>query len=326
MMRFDRCGSQHQIWLDKFLADCIKNNHIWSCCRRVPCAARSSTSPAPPGSRPPPSTGCSTSAGVRGLTRDRVIAAARDRLPGRASAAVPTGGACAWTSSCRAAPTRSWTCSPATWRRRRHRSRKPTCTCTASTASAPRSWPRPCASCGPRAPASGSSPSTIPWCARRSARRGRRLAGPHHGVRHRAGAARRLRRDRQPCRGASGRAPARPLRAGLRGRGGPVRRLAQLPRPRGARDGLPPHPRRRVPEAPIVELREVRDDLERGYDEAKGLLAAHPGLRGIYNIGAGNRGIARALEEAGRGGEVVFIGHEITEHTRGSCSPARWTL
>ena len=39
-----------------------------------------------------------------------------------------------------------------------------------------------------------------------------------------------------------------------------------------------------------------------------------PGLRGLYNIGAGNRGIARALEEAGRGSEVVFIGHEITEH------------
>ncbi|MFZ1430399.1 MAG: substrate-binding domain-containing protein, partial [Geminicoccaceae bacterium] len=65
-----------------------------------------------------------------------------------------------------------------------------------------------------------------------------------------------------------------------------------------------------------VELREVRDDLERSYREARKLLAAHPGLRGIYNIGAGNRGIARALEEAGRAQEVVFIGHELTEHTR----------
>jgi len=70
------------------------------------------------------------------------------------------------------------------------------------------------------------------------------------------------------------------------------------------------------PKLRIVELREVRDDLERSYDEAKNLLAAHPGLRGIYSIGAGNRGIARALEETGRGGEVVFIGHELTEHTR----------
>ena len=37
---------------------------------------------------------------------------------------------------------------------------------------------------------------------------------------------------------------------------------------------------------------------------------------GIYNIGAGNRGIARALEESGRAGEVVFVCHEVTEFTR----------
>ena len=70
------------------------------------------------------------------------------------------------------------------------------------------------------------------------------------------------------------------------------------------------------PQLRIVELREVRDDLERSYREARSLLADRPLLRGIYNIGAGNRGIARALEEAGRSREVVFIGHELTEHTR----------
>ena len=66
----------------------------------------------------------------------------------------------------------------------------------------------------------------------------------------------------------------------------------------------------------IVQLRENLDDFERSYAEAKSLLDAHPDLAGIYNIGAGNRGIARALEESGRAGEVVFIGHELTEHTR----------
>ena len=70
------------------------------------------------------------------------------------------------------------------------------------------------------------------------------------------------------------------------------------------------------PNLRIVELREVRDDLERSYAEAAALLAARPKLRGIYNIGAGNRGIARALEESGRAREVVFVGHELTEHTR----------
>ena len=65
-----------------------------------------------------------------------------------------------------------------------------------------------------------------------------------------------------------------------------------------------------------VRLWENLDDFERSYAEAKTLLEAHPDLAGIYNIGAGNRGIARALEESGRAGEVVFIGHELTEHTR----------
>jgi LacI family transcriptional regulator len=70
------------------------------------------------------------------------------------------------------------------------------------------------------------------------------------------------------------------------------------------------------PHLRVVELREVRDDLERSYAEARALLAARPQLRGIYNIGAGNRGIARALEESRRAREVVFVGHELTEHTR----------
>lgn len=70
------------------------------------------------------------------------------------------------------------------------------------------------------------------------------------------------------------------------------------------------------PELEIVELREVRDDLQRSLQEARGLLAAYAGLGGIYNIGAGNRGIAMALEESGRAREIVFIGHELTEHTR----------
>jgi len=70
------------------------------------------------------------------------------------------------------------------------------------------------------------------------------------------------------------------------------------------------------PELKVVELREVRDDAERAYAEARTLLAAYPRLAGLYNIGGGNRGIARALEEAGRAGEVTFVCHELTEFTR----------
>lgn len=70
------------------------------------------------------------------------------------------------------------------------------------------------------------------------------------------------------------------------------------------------------PALEIVELREVLDDRGRAYDEASGLLERHPDLAGIYNIGAGNPGIARALRERGRAREVVFLGHELTEGSK----------
>jgi LacI family transcriptional regulator len=66
----------------------------------------------------------------------------------------------------------------------------------------------------------------------------------------------------------------------------------------------------------IVELREMLDDRERAYSEAAALLDRHPDLAGIYNIGAGNPGIARALKERGRERSVVFVGHEVTEGTK----------
>jgi LacI family transcriptional regulator len=74
--------------------------------------------------------------------------------------------------------------------------------------------------------------------------------------------------------------------------------------------------REEFPALDIVELRENRDDSERSYAETRTLLERHPDLGGIYNLGAGNRGVARALEEAGRAGRIVFVGHELTEHTR----------
>ena len=66
----------------------------------------------------------------------------------------------------------------------------------------------------------------------------------------------------------------------------------------------------------IVDLREIRDDMVRAYAESTALLSRHPDLAGIYNIGSGNSGIGKALEECGRGREVVFVGHEVTEDTR----------
>jgi LacI family transcriptional regulator len=70
------------------------------------------------------------------------------------------------------------------------------------------------------------------------------------------------------------------------------------------------------PNLTIVELREMRDDRERAYTEAAALLDRHGDLAGIYNIGAGNQGIARALRERHLEGSVVFLGHELTEGTK----------
>ena len=46
------------------------------------------------------------------------------------------------------------------------------------------------------------------------------------------------------------------------------------------------------------------------------LLSRQPDLVGLYSVGAGNRGIAAALEASGRAHDIVWIAHELTVHTR----------
>lgn len=70
------------------------------------------------------------------------------------------------------------------------------------------------------------------------------------------------------------------------------------------------------PAIEVVGLREGHDEEARNYRQTKMLLAQHPDLAGIYNIGGGPEGIARALKEAGRQNEVVFVGHGLTPETR----------
>lgn len=66
----------------------------------------------------------------------------------------------------------------------------------------------------------------------------------------------------------------------------------------------------------IVEMREMLDDRETAYREASALLDRHPDLAAIYNVGAGNTGIAEALKEHGCAADVTFIGHDLTAGTR----------
>jgi LacI family transcriptional regulator len=70
------------------------------------------------------------------------------------------------------------------------------------------------------------------------------------------------------------------------------------------------------PHLEIVQMREIRDDRQRAYEEASALLERQPDLAGIYNIGGGSSGIGRALNEKGRGKSLVFIGHELTENSK----------
>lgn len=66
-----------------------------------------------------------------------------------------------------------------------------------------------------------------------------------------------------------------------------------------------------------IEERVISDDRPEStceqltrYFEANGYPAA------IYNVAGANRGIAKALENAGKAGETVFVGHELTNHSR----------
>ncbi|NLH79872.1 MAG: LacI family DNA-binding transcriptional regulator [Phyllobacteriaceae bacterium] len=61
---------------------------------------------------------------------------------------------------------------------------------------------------------------------------------------------------------------------------------------------------------------EGRDDDATNQALTTRLLTEVPDLVGIYNIGAGTSGVAAALVETGKVGQVVFVGHDLTTHTR----------
>lgn len=70
------------------------------------------------------------------------------------------------------------------------------------------------------------------------------------------------------------------------------------------------------PQLVALPVREGRDEGERCRAVVEALLDEAPDLLGIYNAGAGNRGVAEALETAGRARDVIFVGHELTPHSR----------
>jgi len=70
------------------------------------------------------------------------------------------------------------------------------------------------------------------------------------------------------------------------------------------------------PDLRVVGVREGHDDASKNYRHAISLLEQHPDLIGIYNVGGSSNGIARALVERNRAGDVLFIGHGLTADTR----------
>jgi LacI family transcriptional regulator len=73
---------------------------------------------------------------------------------------------------------------------------------------------------------------------------------------------------------------------------------------------------REYPNLKVLPPVEGRDDSGLSRVVAGRLLHDHPDLVGIYSVGAGNRGIATAIDGAGRTGRVLWIAHELTIHTR----------
>jgi LacI family transcriptional regulator len=70
------------------------------------------------------------------------------------------------------------------------------------------------------------------------------------------------------------------------------------------------------PDIQVVGLREGQDEEALNYRQMRTLLTHHPDLDGIYNIGGGASGVGRALKDARREQDVVFVGHGLTGDTR----------
>ncbi|MDU6727748.1 MAG: substrate-binding domain-containing protein, partial [Bradyrhizobium sp.] len=66
----------------------------------------------------------------------------------------------------------------------------------------------------------------------------------------------------------------------------------------------------------VLPVLEGHDEDDRSEHLMGQLLARHGDIVGLYNVGAGTAGVAKALTEAGRAGNIVFVGHDVTAVTR----------
>ena len=73
--------------------------------------------------------------------------------------------------------------------------------------------------------------------------------------------------------------------------------------------------RKSFPHLKIAASITGNDDIETTLSVVAQALQDNPNLVGIYNVGGGNEGIARALTENGLNEEMTFIGHNLTRKT-----------
>ena len=66
----------------------------------------------------------------------------------------------------------------------------------------------------------------------------------------------------------------------------------------------------------ITEILEGRDDQVLSELVLRSALGRHPATVAIYNVGAGNRGVAAAIKGLKGEGRPIFVGHELNDVTR----------
>ena len=70
------------------------------------------------------------------------------------------------------------------------------------------------------------------------------------------------------------------------------------------------------PSLSVLPVIEGRDDPEMAHMLVADALSKNSGIIGVYSLGAGNRGLIRALKEKAVDRSLTVIAHELTSHTR----------
>ncbi len=118
---------------------------------------------------------------------------------------------------------------------------------------------------------------------------------------------------------AAGRTAARLLGRFLGGASGDVAVLAGSMLVRDHRERLEGFAAVMAEEFPglsILPVIEGRDDPDMAHMLVSDALSKRDGIIGVYSLGAGNRGLIRALKEKSVDRALTVIAHELTDHTR----------